>query len=380
MKLKLTLLTALFPVLAMAQSAGFTLSGKIGQLNKPAKVYLDYMDNGISHEDSAEVVNGVFTLSGKISGISTARMALDHQGKGKPFSIYKGGDVIYIYFGREQITLTSTDSLTNARISGSKVYDEFSAYTKEIGGSMMDLTKLANIDFSSGTAEDQKDSLYIDAVNKRFHQRILKRSEKQIKFAQKHPDSYFGLVALSEAAGSKVDVEQVQPLFNAFNKDLQLTDLGKELALRIKAVGMTGVGNVAPEFTQNDMNGKPISLASLKGKIVLIDFWASWCSPCRAENPNLAEQYKLYKDRGFEILSVSLDSDKKSWLQAIAKDGMPWLHVSDLKGWNNEVGRKYGIRAVPACYLVGADGKIIANDLRGDTLNKKLAELFTAKN
>ncbi|AMR32368.1 thioredoxin [Mucilaginibacter sp. PAMC 26640] len=379
MRFKLSVISILLPVLGLAQTAKFSISGKIGDLKSPAIAYLDYMDNGVSHEDSSAVVNGEFMFSGNIGGISTARMSLDHQGNGKPFSIYKGGDVIYFYFGREQVKIASADSLTNARFSGSKVYDEFSAYTKEIGGSMMDLTKLANIDFASGTPEDQKDSTYIDAVNKRFHQRIVKRSEKQITFAKTHPHSYFGLVALSEAAGSKVDVETIQPLFKAIDKDLQLTDLGKELAQRINAVSITGVGSIAPGFTQNDINGKPISLAGLKGKTVLIDFWASWCSPCRAENPNLVKQYKLYKDKGFEILSVSLDSDKKNWVQAITKDGMPWLHVSDLKGWNNDVGRKYGIRAVPACYLVGPDGTIIANDLRGETLNKKLAELFTAK-
>jgi thiol-disulfide isomerase/thioredoxin len=124
------------------------------------------------------------------------------------------------------------------------------------------------------------------------------------------------------------------------------------------------------------VSGKPVSLAGLKGKYVLVEFWASWCAPCRAGNPNLVKQYQLYKDKGFEIISVSLDNVKDKWVDAIAKDGLPWLQVSDLKGWNNAVGRVYGVRAVPQSFLLDKDGKIIGNTLRDESLNAKLAELF----
>jgi peroxiredoxin len=241
---------------------------------------------------------------------------------------------------------------------------------------MMQLTKNANIDYASGSEEEKSDPDYAKGVDARFRENIAKRSEKQLQFAKDHPNAYFGLIALSEGAGSKVDVARVQPIYETLSPDLKATDMGKELGQRIKAVSITSVGDAAPLFTQNDMNGNPVSLADLKGKIVLIDFWASWCVPCRGENPNLAHQYRLYKDKGFQILSVSLDTDKKNWLKAINQDGMPWLHISDLKGWNNAVGRLYGVRAVPACFLIDKDGKIIANDLRGDALNAKLAEVI----
>ena len=132
----------------------------------------------------------------------------------------------------------------------------------------------------------------------------------------------------------------------------------------------------APAFTQNDVNGKPVSLASLKGKYVLVEFWASWCAPCRAGNPNLVKQYQTYKDKGFEIISVSLDNAKQNWLEAIKKDGLPWIQVSDLKGWNNAVGRLYGVRAVPQSFLLDKEGKVIDNTLRDESLNSKLAEIF----
>ncbi|MBD1363157.1 AhpC/TSA family protein [Mucilaginibacter sp. ZT4R22] len=369
-------LVILMPFIACAQSSNFKLSGKIGNLNKPAMVYLDYMDNGKSHEDSTELINGAFSFSGQIADLATARMALAPNGGGKQFAIYRGGDAIYFYFGKEQIMMASKDSLSNALVTGSKTYDEFAAYTKTVGGSIMALTKAVNLDFASGTPEQQKDTTYIKAVDARFRRAIAARNEKQLKFARENPNSYFALVALSEAAGSKVDVAVVEPIYKTLKPQFKQTDMGIELAQRIKAASTIVVGNQAPLFTQNDETGKPLSLAALKGKVILIDFWASWCAPCRAENPNLAQQYQLYKDKGFEILSVSLDSDKKNWTGAIQQDGMPWKHVSDLKGWNNMVGRLYGIRAVPACFLIDANGKIIATDIRGEGLNAKLAEIF----
>jgi len=376
MKIITTLVLMLvLPILAMAQSTNFSLSGKIGNLNAPAKAYIDYMDNGVSHEDSTVLVNGAFRFTGNISGISNARMALDHTGNGKQRAVYTG-DVIYFYFGKEQVLISSKDSLENASFSGSKVYEEYTAYNRFIGGTIMALTKEVNAAFNSGTPAQQKDTAFIKAVDNQFRNNIKIREDKQFQFAKLNPNSYFGLVALSESAGSKVNVAKIEPVYNALSKSLKATDTGKELAQRIAANGMTAIGATAPLFTQNDVIGKPISLESLRGKIVLVEFWASWCGPCRAENPNLVKEYQLYKDKGFQVLSVSLDSSKENWLKAIDADGLPWLHVSDLKGWNNAVGRMYGVRAVPASFLVGRDGKIIANDLRGESLKNKLAEIF----
>ena len=377
MKIKISIIIALLPLFAAAQTPGFTISGKIGNLNAPAKIYLDYSDNGAGHTDSAILVNGAFSFSGHADDISTARISLDHTGEGKQASIFKGGDNIYIYFANENMTIASKDSLINAKVTGSKVYDEQQAYNKTIGGSIMEIDRIANGRFSSGTPAQQKDTVFIKAIDGWFRKKIADRTVAQIQFAKDNPHSFFAVVALMESAGSKMNVAQVEPIYNSIDEKWRVTGLGKDMAKRIQAAKAVNVGDAAPEFTLNDASGKPVSLASLKGKVVLIDFWASWCEPCRAESPNLKTQYKLYKDKGFEIISVSLDTDRKSWLKAIADDGLTWLQVSDLKGYRSNAVQSYGIGGVPSFFLIGRDGKIIANtNIQGDPLNQRLAEIF----
>jgi peroxiredoxin len=138
----------------------------------------------------------------------------------------------------------------------------------------------------------------------------------------------------------------------------------------------TAVGQPAPDFSQAQADGTPLSLSSLKGKLVLIDFWASWCGPCRAENPNVVKVYNKYHDKGFDILGVSLDDNRENWLKAIEDDGLTWNHVSDLAGWKNAVAAQYAVRSIPHTVLVGADGVIIAKNLRGEALEAKIAEIL----
>jgi peroxiredoxin len=156
----------------------------------------------------------------------------------------------------------------------------------------------------------------------------------------------------------------------------QFPEQAKRLADKIQTTGRLEAGGEAPDFSQNDPDGKPITLHGLRGKVLLVDFWASWCGPCRRENPHVRKLYDQYHEKGFDILGVSLDSDRQRWLDAIAKDGLIWHHVSDLKGWKNEAGQLYQVSSIPHTVLIDPQGKIIARNLRGPALEQKLAELL----
>lgn len=151
------------------------------------------------------------------------------------------------------------------------------------------------------------------------------------------------------------------------------------LAKQLDAASRLNPGKVAPDFTQNTPEGDSLTLSSLKGKVVLVDFWASWCGPCRRENPNVVKLYNKYKAQGFDILGVSLDRKKEPWLKAIDKDGLPWHHVSDLRGWSNAAAQMYGVRSIPHTVLLDREGRIIARNLKGPQLEYKIDQLLNPK-
>ncbi|SDJ34660.1 Peroxiredoxin [Pedobacter sp. ok626] len=379
MKLKLLMLGLVISSAAVAQSPNFAITGKIGNLNKPAKIYLDYNSEGKGASDSCELVNGTFKFSGHIQGIASSRMTLSREGiRDKEIYGTKGlGDVIYVNFGKENIQINSADSLFNAKWTGSKVYNEMLAFDKQVGPTVMTVHHHANVAINRATAALQKDTLYFKSLDKQVKAFHKSRGEKMLEFAKANPNSYFALQALSElnsGYGLKSDV--ILPLFNKLSEPLRLSYTGQGLYKLLNAHIVTAMGVNAPNFTQKDVNGKSVSLADFKGKYVLVEFWASWCSPCRAESPNLLKQYAAFKEKGFEILGVSVDSDKAKWIEAIKKDGLTWPQISDLKGWDNEARKVYGISGVPANFLISPEGKIIGSHLMGEALNKKLAELM----
>lgn len=194
-------------------------------------------------------------------------------------------------------------------------------------------------------------------------------------FITEHPSSLASLAAVQKLSMDD-DFDYFLKVEEGLKSRIPNSTIFKDYSAVISQSKRLSVGYEAPELMLNDPDGKPIALSSLRGKVVLIDFWASWCRPCRAENPNVVKMYAKYKDKGFEILGVSLDNKKEAWLGAIAQDKLTWKHVSDLKGWQSAAAPLYKVSGIPMTYLLDKDGKIVGKNLRGPALEQKLNEIF----
>jgi peroxiredoxin len=218
----------------------------------------------------------------------------------------------------------------------------------------------------------------MDSLDGEFDKLTEIKNIKNKKYLAEKPSSPIAMFVFRQFAGYDINADVVEPVFLGLAEKLRNGPAGKEMAERIEVAKKTGIGRMAMDFTQNDTLGNPVSLSSFKGKYVLIDFWASWCGPCRQENPNVVKAFNNYKEKGFTVLGVSLDQPnaKDKWMKAIHDDNLTWTQVSDLKFWKNEVAVQYGIQAIPQNFLIDPQGKIIGKNLRGEALNKKLETLF----
>lgn len=368
------LLFSLLPGSLLAQTGSFELSGRIGNASAPAIAYLLYPNGNTYVQDSVAPSNGVFVFKGQVDHPIKGTLMIKHwTNAGHPGSTYS--DKMPIYIEKGKTTITSLDSLHDATITGSPLTNDLRALEAMLKP-VQEKAQAVYLKYAEALAK--KDSAASVAYMGEIKPLQEEQKDTLKAFMKKHAHSEVSLFALKTFTGGIPEYASAKPLFDGLSSSVRNSYDGKAYADLLEKTRTTTIGAMAPDFTENDVNGKPVQLSSLRGKYVLVDFWASWCGPCRAENPNVVRLYQKYKDRNFTVLGVSLDQSnaKEKWLKAIADDHLDWTQVSDLSYWDNKAAVLYGIKAIPQNFLLDPTGKIIGKNLRGEELADMLAAVL----
>ncbi len=354
-------------IVCNATAQKFSLKGKLGKKAEGAKLMLTYQKGSGYHADSAIVKKGKFTITGELAEPVKGFLKVVNTNADE----HQDSDYTELFLEPGKITISTSGKLEDAVIKGGPGQTDFIALQKRL---KEDNDKVALIMDSMAKGFGRTDEI-VRRFQKAYHDIYADMRVKKAAFVADYPDSYLSLDLVKEQSAI-IDYEKFGPLFYTLSERLRKTASAKAMEARLEIAKKTAIGQPAMDFVLNDTSGIPISLSSLKGKYVLVDFWASWCGPCRQENPYLVKAYEKFGNRGFQIMGVSIDSQKAPWLKAIREDGLKWLHASDLKGGKGEVARMYDIRAVPQNFLVDPNGVIIAKNLRSQQLEEKLNDIL----
>jgi len=377
---KILLLLSVVSILISCNKAGsnaFIISGTVKGVDNGKSVTLEVQDatGQLKPVDTVKVQDGKFTFKGSAKEPEMHLIQVEGtQGK-VPF-ILENGDIDMVI---------NKDSISITKVSGTYNNDELTAYKEDGMKIQKKMMKFQQDNMTKmNEAQQKSDTVVMNSLRKeysKFQEEFTKQSEEYLKT---HPKAFISTLILESFFNQMTpDIIKIKKYYTALDQTLKDTKTGKAIKSKldqiekpVAAVGSVGIGSVAPDFAAPSPEGKTISLKESLGKVTIIDFWASWCAPCRAENPNVVAMYNELHAKGLNIISVSLDKDAAKWKEAIAKDKLSWNQISNLKFWDEPIAATYGVKSIPATFILDSNGTIVAKDLRGAELKAKIVELL----
>lgn len=371
MKKILFSLLAFLPFVSFAQG-DFNLKGTIKNFPEQKNIYLLHLDAGQQLLDSAKIINGNFEFHVPLNEPSIAVLVIDHSGHDLQDQ-NSAKDLYRFFIDAGNAVLTASDSIAKSTVSGLPIFAEHDALLKSTVVPEQKLTDL-NKDFTALSTADKSKKEVVESFQNRYEALLGERRNIIANFIKSHPNSYVSLFALnSDLATDGMDTALVEDCLKSLSPKLKQFALANEIADRLSLEKRTGIGATATDFEEKTAEQIPIKLSSFRGQYVLVDFWASWCGPCRQENPNVLRAYETFKDKNFTVLGVSVDQKEDAWTKAVKSDGLVWTQILDRSG---KIATDYGISSIPRNFLLDPEGKIIAKNLRGEELMDKLSEVL----
>ena len=317
------------------------------------------------HVDTTTISNGRFELKGDVTQIDVNFLFIEGEQENVPFIVEEG--VI-------EVNLTK-DKLASSKISGTTSNNDLNQYRAKTADFAQKMNAIAT---EIQAANSMGDNLYVEELQADYTATQERLQAYEMDFLRTKMDSYISSLIMERFLSQKIiPLAEAKIVYNTYSERIKSSRSGLNIANVInRPVNPTAIGQIAPLFEGPTPEGEVIALESLRGKITIIDFWASWCRPCRIENPNLVRLYNRMHDKGLEIIGVSLDRNKASWERAIADDGLQWNHVSNLQYWSDPIAKLYGVRSIPAAFVLDREGKIVAKNLRGAQLDAKIEALL----